>query len=63
MNFEIEDTGPGIESEKLRLLFKAFGKIENNEGLNKNGIGLGLMISKDIVEKMQGNIKIESTLG
>ena len=54
LNFTVEDTGVGIEPHKLSKLFKAFGKLDDKPGLNKNGVGLGLLISKDIVESMKG---------
>jgi signal transduction histidine kinase len=54
LSFEVEDTGIGIEAHKLTTLFKAFGKLDDKVGLNKNGVGLGLMISKDIVEATGG---------
>lgn len=63
LSFEVEDTGIGIEAHKLTTLFKAFGKLDDKVGLNKNGVGLGLMISKDIVEATGGQIKIESVFG
>lgn len=63
LHFEVEDTGIGIEAHKLTTLFKAFGKLDDKVGLNKNGVGLGLMISKDIVEASGGQIKIESEFG
>lgn len=63
LSFEVEDTGIGIEKHKLTTLFKAFGKLDDKVGLNKNGVGLGLMISKDIVEASGGQIKIESEFG
>ena len=63
LHFEVEDTGIGIEAQKLPSLFKAFGKLDDKVGLNKNGVGLGLMISKDIVEASGGHIKIESEVG
>ena len=63
LSFEVADTGIGIEANKLTSLFKAFGKLDDKVGLNKNGVGLGLMISKDIVEATGGQIKIESEYG
>lgn len=63
ISFEVDDTGIGIEAHKLTTLFKAFGKLDDKVGLNKNGVGLGLMISKDIVEASGGQIKIESEFG
>lgn len=63
LSFEVVDTGIGIEAHKLTTLFKAFGKLDDKVGLNKNGVGLGLMISKDIVEATGGQIKIESVYG
>lgn len=47
----------------MTKLFKAFGKLDDKRGLNKEGVGLGLMISRDIVEAMQGTIHVESLVG
>ena len=63
LSFEVEDTGVGIEQDNLHKLFKAFGKLNDKAGLNKHGVGLGLMISKDIIESLQGQIRIESQVG
>lgn len=40
-----------------------FGKIENNQNLNKKGIGLGLYICKMITNQFDGDIKVESEEG
>lgn len=44
------DTGLGIRDEDKPKLFKAFGKLSNNESsiMNKNGVGLGLLISHQL---------------
>jgi len=60
---EVRDTGTGISSEDQERLFKVFGKLQDTSKLNKSGMGLGLAISKLIVEKMGGNISVESEMG
>lgn len=47
---EVEDTGIGIKEEDLNKLFKYFGKLTESYSINKGGVGLGLMISKLIIE-------------
>jgi signal transduction histidine kinase len=46
---EIEDSGVGIKQEDLNRLFKFFGKLQDTQGINSGGMGLGLSISKMIV--------------
>ena len=41
----VEDTGVGIQKKNLKKLFKMFSRIDKTQGVNKSGIGLGLMIS------------------
>ena len=53
----MKDTGIGIKSEDQDKLFLLFGSIKSEEkNLNTKGIGLGLVISKLIVEKFNGYI-------
>jgi signal transduction histidine kinase len=53
----VKDTGIGIKSEDQDKLFLLFGSIKSEEkNLNTKGIGLGLVISKLIVEKFNGYI-------
>jgi ribosomal protein S4E len=59
----IEDSGVGIQKKDLDKLFKHFGKLKDDTKLNEKGCGLGLMISKRIVESMGGEISVESTYG
>ncbi|MBL8115021.1 MAG: response regulator [Acidobacteria bacterium] len=60
--FEIEDTGPGISEEELGKLFRAFSQTES--GLSaKEGTGLGLVISRQIVRLMGGDVSVKSTVG
>ena len=47
---EVIDTGIGISETNQRKLFKLFGILDDKEGLNVNGIGLGLNISKNICQ-------------
>ena len=60
MKIVIEDTGMGIKQSDLNKLFKHFGKLKDKKKLNTKGTGLGLNISKKIVESMGGTISVES---
>ena len=63
MKLQIEDTGMGIKTADLKKLFKYFGKLKDSLNLNKKGTGLGLNITKRIVESMGGDIQVESEEG
>jgi PAS domain S-box-containing protein len=63
VDINIKDTGIGITLEEKKLLFKKFGKIERygmDLGVDIEGAGLGLYISKEIVELHGGQIIVES---
>jgi signal transduction histidine kinase/CheY-like chemotaxis protein/ligand-binding sensor domain-containing protein len=61
LGFEVKDTGKGISKEDLPSLFKPFYQATNN--VTGQGVGLGLHISKQIVELLGGEITIASELG
>ena len=61
--FQIEDTGIGIAPDEIPLLFEKFKQIENVRQRVHGGTGLGLALSKKLVELHGGTIEIESALG
>lgn len=60
---KIQDFGDGMPAEKLLTLFKDFSKLEDSDGKNTEGRGLGLSIVKQIVELMDGSIHVNSEKG
>ena len=58
--FTVEDTGIGIKEEQLGALFESFTQADLSITKKYGGTGLGLTISKLLVEKMQGEIGVES---
>jgi signal transduction histidine kinase len=59
----VQDTGVGIKQEDIEKLFKFFGQATSNKSINRSGMGLGLTISKMIVQQMGGSIDVSSTVG
>jgi PAS domain S-box-containing protein len=59
----IRDTGPGIPAEDIPHLFQKFYRVDNSATRTIGGTGLGLFISRKIIELYQGRIWVESTLG
>jgi len=59
----IADTGFGISSFDQRKLFQKFSRIHNEKTKNIDGTGLGLWTSRDLVERMNGTIEVESIEG
>ena len=57
---EVIDTGSGIAPEDMDTLFSRFGKLLRTAEMNSEGIGLGLMIVKQIVESASGQVKVFS---
>jgi CheY-like chemotaxis protein len=59
----VKDSGIGIPEESLGLIFQEFRQV--SEGFNRHfeGTGLGLTITKNFIEMMDGNIKVKSTVG
>lgn len=61
--FEIQDTGIGIFEEKIGDVFKAFNQVGTTRDSNNSGTGLGLVIAKELIEKMGGEVTVDSTPG
>jgi len=61
--FEISDHGPGIPDEFRNRIFGAFSQAEDANTRQKGGTGLGLNITKIMVEKMGGTIGFDSVAG
>ncbi len=59
----VRDTGIGISKEDMDKLFTKFGRIENEKTEDVEGTGLGLYLTKQIIEKLGGEIKAESEVG
>lgn len=63
MNFSIADTGPGINPEALPHLFEHYTQEDVSINRKHGGTGLGLSITKQLVERMGGNIGVHSQPG
>jgi len=63
LDFAVSDTGIGIKQEDLTKLFDSFKRLDLNKNRHIEGTGLGLNISKQLAELMQGTISVESEYG
>jgi PAS domain S-box-containing protein len=61
--FNVRDTGQGIEAEKQKNLFRRFEQLDNSLTRREGGSGLGLAISRQLVELMGGQIGVDSRPG
>ncbi|MCV2403836.1 response regulator [Marinomonas sp. C2222] len=63
LSFQIIDTGIGIPEDKIDRLFKPFSQVDTSTTRQFGGTGLGLVITKKLVEQMNGTIDVSSTSG
>ena len=63
LKFLIKDTGKGIKEENMPHIFEAFRRIDLKKNRSVEGTGLGLSIAKQLVDRMGGELTIESVFG
>ena len=63
IEIRVADTGPGISPEKLDRIFDPFVQAERRLNQPVQGVGLGLAISQDLAQAMDGKITVESVVG
>ncbi len=63
LRFEVQDSGIGISPDVQARLFRSFSQADNSLSRQYGGMGLGLMITKHLAQKMGGSIGMRSTQG
>jgi PAS domain S-box-containing protein len=63
LRFSVTDTGVGVPEEKQATIFDSFTQADSSTTRRYGGSGLGLTITKRIVERMEGKVWLESRLG
>ena len=63
VRIEVEDTGPGIRQEDLPRLFTDFLQLDAGSAKSHAGTGLGLALTRRIVEAQGGGVAVRSTFG
>jgi len=63
LRFQVEDSGVGVAPESFVRLFEPFAQVDGGSARQYGGTGLGLAISKQLVERMGGQIGVESEPG
>ncbi len=60
VSISVEDTGIGIPNEDISHLFQKFYRVDNSDTREIGGTGLGLFLTRRLVESMEGRISVES---
>jgi signal transduction histidine kinase len=59
----VEDTGPGIPPDKREIVFEPFVQLDRTLSQSREGLGLGLAISRDLARGMSGDLTAEARVG
>ncbi|MGZ5198986.1 MAG: PAS domain-containing hybrid sensor histidine kinase/response regulator [Telluria sp.] len=62
VRISVEDTGAGLSADQLSQLFQPFNRLGQHDGFEE-GTGIGLVVTKQLVELMGGHIDVQSTVG
>ena len=63
ISFSVRDTGIGVKKEDLSRLFQAFTQVDLKKNQGKEGTGMGLSISSDLISLMGGKLSVASEYG
>lgn len=63
LRIDVQDTGIGIDPDKQQLVFDLFSQVDTSNSRSHGGVGLGLMLTKRLVELMGGTITLHSVPG
>ncbi|CAN5759343.1 hypothetical protein BH23GEM6_BH23GEM6_24860 [soil metagenome] len=63
IQFHVQDNGPGIAADKIDQIFDAFVQVDRRLNKPREGVGLGLAISRDLARAMGGDLSVRSMTG